>query len=183
MEAVIGQIRRTPRELVGDALAFRVARIPQLQILRAVVRSLPVLVMNRLVGQHRAPDHPLHDNTVLGRIPSAHPNDFVSVLVEKALSLARRHLTVLRAKSLSQIVPVTARSKPAALRALKVRAVHSALRGACERAVLTSWTARIILELAAEHLGLLPALTTRQDALRQRWPVAHGRSLALSGGQ
>jgi hypothetical protein len=58
-----------PSEHVSNALSCRVADSPEFQVLIAVVRAIPVEMVNALVAVQIAPKSSLHDEDVFKHIP------------------------------------------------------------------------------------------------------------------
>jgi hypothetical protein len=57
-----------PLVLVFDSLTSRLTRVPQLKILGAVIKALPVLVVDYLIFGERSAKHMLHDVPMLGDV-------------------------------------------------------------------------------------------------------------------
>lgn len=71
MRRVQAEHFNAPGDFVGDALAERLARRPKFKIPKAIVRSVPVLVMNVFVVAKWSTDVPRHYQTMLKNLSVA----------------------------------------------------------------------------------------------------------------
>lgn len=119
--------------LIFDTLAFRLARAPKLQVVDAVVRTIPVLVVDLFVRQKVTPQMGLHHaampQDLAAAPPGAHLKDDVSLVGDIPLpvatpfpnggvSVSLQSLVVLAAQSVTKDGPQSARGPRIPIRLL-----------------------------------------------------------------